>query len=489
VVGWLRAGREGGALWESAALKASATVKASAALGASAGLEIALPLVRMLLLSRLLSLSELGFASALATGYALYDQITDMALHRYVYAEKRAHLDAALAGAHGLLALRGLLLAAGALALAPLMAPLFGLAGGAGDFAALAGPLLIRGFEHLAPKVAERDYRFGPQMRAGLCGAGLSLFALAASLALGGGHDALIASLYGLALGQTAASHIFAGAPYRLSVSGPAFRKALHFGAPLIANGLGLAVAAQGDRVLVGALLGPEALGRYAVAMLAVVVPVTLVQRLMSALAGAAFYNARESQARGALPAKIRMIARVAPALGALYACGVLLCGNALIALVFGPRFTLPPPDLALLSASVLLRIARAEPFTSLLLLDGRTREAALGNLSAVAALLLSAALMLARPGIDSALVGRLSGEALALVVTFALARPLLGAATGEYLRALALACAAALAASVMTGAASAALCAAFAGGGLLLAFQRGPVSALRVEAPPGPST
>jgi PST family polysaccharide transporter len=469
-----------------AALRASATLRSSATLGASAGLEIALPFVRMLLLSRALSLGELGFASALATAYSLYDQITDMALHRYVYAEKRANLDTALAGAHGLLALRALLLAMGALAMAPLMASLFGLSGGAGDFAALAGPLLIRGFEHLAPKVAERDYRFGPQMRAGLCGAILSLLALTASLALGRGHGALTASLYGLALGQTAASHVFAGAPYRLCLSGPAFAKALRFGAPLMANGLGLAVAAQGDRVLVGALLGPEALGLYAVAMLAVVVPITLVQRLMGALAGAALYNADEHQGRRG---RIRLIARAAPAVAAFYACGALLCANALITLVFGARFVLPPAALALLCASALLRISRAEPFTSLLLLDGRTREAALGNLSAVASLVLSAGLMLARPNIESALIGRLSGEALALVVTFALARPLLGAAAGDYLRALALACALTLSASALAGGLSAGLCAAFAGAGLLLAFRRGPVAAfLRAKAPPGPS-
>jgi O-antigen/teichoic acid export membrane protein len=450
------------------------------ALGASAALEIALPFARMLLLSRALPLSELGFASALTTAYALYDQITDIAVHRYVYAEKRAHLEAALAGAHGLLALRGLLLAGAALALAPLAAALFGLSGGAGDFAALAGPLLIRGFEHLAPKVAERDYRFGPQLRAGLFGAGLSLIGLVAALSLGREHQALTASLYGLALGQTAASHFYAGAPYRLALSGPAFGKALRFGAPLMANGLGLAVAAQGDRVLVGALLGPETLGLYAVAMLAVLVPVTLVQRVMGALAGAALYNARDDRS-----AKIRLIARAAPAVGALYACATLAGANVLIALVFGPRFVLPPLALTLLCASALPRIARAEPFTSLLLLDQRTRQAALGNLSALAALVLSGALMLARPCAESALVGRVIGEALALAITFRLTRPLLGAAARDYLRALAASCALTLVASLARiGDLTVGLCAAFACATALLALSRGPAAAIREGAP-----
>jgi len=459
------------------------TLRKGSTLGASAALEIAVPFVRMLLLSRALPLGELGFASALATAYALYDQVTDMAVHRYVYAERREDLDAALAGAHGLLVLRGLLLAAGALALAPLAATLFGLPGGTGDFAALAGPLAIRGFEHLAPRVAERDYRFGPQLRAGLAGAVLSLLALIATLALGGAHDALTASLYGLALGQTAASHLVAGAPYRLTFFGPAFRKALRFGAPLMANGLGLAVAAQGDRVLVGALLGPETLGLYAVAMLAVLVPVSLAQRLMGAVTAAALYNAGERRA-----GPIRLIARAAPALGALYACGALGCANAGIALAFGARFVPTPEVLALLSAAAMLRIARAEPFTSLLLLEQRTRLVALGNLATLLALLLSAALMLARPQVESALIGRLCGEALALAVTFKLARPLLGTAAHDSLRALALACGLTLAACLPLGSSTTAcalVCAALAGGFFARALFGGGASPLRAGAPP----
>jgi O-antigen/teichoic acid export membrane protein len=450
-----------------------------AALSGSAALEIALPFTRMLLLSRALSLSELGFASALATAYALYDQITDMALHRSVYAERREDFAAALAGAHGLLALRGVLLAALALALAPFAAALFGLSGDVGAFGALAGPLFIRGFEHLAPKVAERDSNYGAQLRVAISGATFSLLALAATLALGGGHNALTASLYGLALGQTIASHAFAAIPYRLSF-GAEFRKALRFGAPLMANGLGLAVAAQGDRLLVGALLGPEALGLYVVAMLAVLVPVTLAQRMMGALAGATLYNSGAERAE-----TIRRIARAAPAAGAFYACVALACANILVALVFGPRFVLPPLGLALLCAAALLRIARAEPFTSLLLLDRRTKEAALGNLSAMGALLVSAGLMLATPSVGSALVGRALGEAIALVVTFSLTRRMLGTAAADYLKALAFACALTLVASLpMFGGPTALVCAALAAAALTRILLRGD-GAVRAGAAP----
>ncbi|MCW2285588.1 O-antigen/teichoic acid export membrane protein [Rhodoblastus acidophilus] len=280
-------------------------------------------------------------------------------------------------------------------------------------------------------------------------------------------------------MGQTVASHVFADAPYRLSF-GAAFQKALRFGAPLTANGLGLAVAAQGDRLLVGALLGPEALGLYVVAMLAVLVPVTLVQRMMGALCGAALYNSGGDRTE-----TLRRIARAAPAVGAFYACGGLAFANTLVALAFGPRFVLPSLGLALLCAAALLRIARAEPFTSLLLLDRRTKEAALGNLSAWAGLLVSAGLMLAHPGVESALFGRALGEAIALSVTFSLTRPMLGAAAADFAKALAFACLLTLIASLpVPGAPTALVCAALAAAALTRILIRGEAPA-RVGAAP----
>jgi O-antigen/teichoic acid export membrane protein len=202
-----------------------------------------------------------------------------------------------------------------------------------------------------------------------------------------------------------------------------------------MANGLGLAISAQGDRMLVGALLGVDALGLYAVVMLAVLVPVSLVQRLMGALAAAALFNAGTER-----PETLRLIARLAPALGAVYAGAALCFANLLTPALFGARFVLSKQGLALVAVAALLRIARAEPFTALLLLDQRTRRVAAGNLASLAALAFAAGLMAARPSVESALAGRCLGEALALGLTFLLSRRLLGAAAEDYLWSLALA-------------------------------------------------
>ena len=48
-------------------------------------LDFGTPFIRMLILTRLLTLNELGLASALAATYATFEQVTDIAIYRFVF--------------------------------------------------------------------------------------------------------------------------------------------------------------------------------------------------------------------------------------------------------------------------------------------------------------------------------------------------------------------------------------------------------------------
>ena len=255
--------------------------------GASAGLEIALPFVRMLLLSRALSLERTRLR--LGAGRSPIRSMTRSRTWRFIAMSTRKNAQISVrrwpermvcwcfAGCCWPRA-RWRWARDGVAVRAFRRRGRFRGAGGAA-----ADPRLrTSGAEGRGARLSLRPANARRALRRDCVAAG----ALTASLALGRGHGALTASLYGLALGQTAASHVFAGAPYRLCLSGPglrqgaAVRRAADGQWPRPRRG-----RARGPRV-VGALLGPEALGSYAVAMLAVVVPITLVQRLMGALAG-----------------------------------------------------------------------------------------------------------------------------------------------------------------------------------------------------------
>jgi O-antigen/teichoic acid export membrane protein len=386
------------------------------------------PLVRMLGLSRFLPLTELGFASALSATYSTFEQVTDFAIYRFVFSTPREDYEEALAAAHGLSLLRGLTVGLLVVAAAPLIAALLSLLSDWRDFAVLGGVFLIRGFEHLGPRVSERDYRYDIQVKSSLIANGLGLIALAIALAAAPSHRAIIAALFGQATGQVAASHLLAETPYRMKFRSPQFARAFRFGYPLMFNGLGLAVSGQGDRFVVGALLGLPALGVYAVAILATTVPLSMIGRVTATFVLAALYNASQ-YSDGSYRARVRLTARIIPLISASFALGILTLMNMVVPLVFGPKFTLSRTGVALLALATFVRLARGDPMTSMLLNEGRTRRLAIANLSSISALPLEIALILLLGTLEAALLGRLLGEIVALAVVIYLTRDQLGQA------------------------------------------------------------
>jgi hypothetical protein len=94
--------------------------------------------------------------------------------------------------------------------------------------------------------------------------------------------------------------------------------------------------------------------------------------------------------------------------------------------IVFGPQFRISTLGLSLLAFSAYFRIARGEPFGSLLLMSQRTKRLAIGNLSNIFALVLSAVLMFYVRYVESALAGRALGEIISFGVTLFLTRNLM---------------------------------------------------------------
>jgi O-antigen/teichoic acid export membrane protein len=413
-------------------------IKRGYGLVAISSMEIGLPFIRMMLMSRWLSLPELGFASALASAYSLFDQITDIAIYRYVYSEPREHYEEALAAAHALSVTRGVIVGALIFALSPLIAAAFSLQASWMDFAVLSGVIFIRSFEHLESRVAERDYNFGSLAKLTFSANAISFAGLIAGLSLLHDHRALTASLFGLAIGFATVSHLVARTPYRLAFRSPHFRKAFKFGYPLMLNGVGMAVSGQGDRFLVGSLLGLTELGIYSVVMLAIIVPISMVYRIMSSITSAALYNASASAEN--LRKRVILTTRLTPMIAALYAIGVLCLANIVVPLVFGPQFRVSQFAMSVLALGAFLRIARAEPFNSLLLLAQHTKKIAMGSLSVLGGLVFGLALMYYYRTIEAALIGRALGEALNLGVMLFMTRKLLHGASADYYTSFAMA-------------------------------------------------
>jgi O-antigen/teichoic acid export membrane protein len=363
-----------------------------------------LPFIRMVMLSHFLDLRELGFASLLTAVYSSFELITDINISRFVISAPRENYEEALAAAHALSAMRGFVVALAMVALSPIIAAAFSLGSQWPSFAALGLIVAARSLEHLGPRIAERDYRYAPQLKVATVSYGMGLAALLGSIVVFANHLALVASLLGQTFGLALASRFFSNIPYRWRFRTPLLAKAFYFSYPLMFNGLGLAISSLADRFLVGAMLGLPALGVYSVLMLVAAVPV-------------------------GIGAKI-VIPLVAATLGA----GILAMFNIVVPLVFGHSFTASRWMIVFLVFTAFFRMARGEPGTAILMIAGRTKRLALANLVVSGGLILSAAFMAFSPTIEAATLGRCLGEALGLAAMLYLTRSMMKAAIRDNL-------------------------------------------------------
>ena len=383
------------------------------------------PLVRTLILARILSGFEFGLASALSASYATFELITDVAVHRFVLATPRGEYLRALSGAHGLSVLRGTAAGILATAAAPVLAHLMSVPTEWTSFAWLGLAIFIRSFEHFELRVAERDYRYSAQLWMNVLSSSFALATMVGSWFYYHDHVIFITMLFAQNVSYVIASHLFASTPYSLAFRSSHFYKAARFAYPLVLSGIGLAVVSQGDRLLVGSVLDVPTLGIYSVLILTITVPAGAVTQIFSSLALAGLHNVSDDRERG--ERRLLLYTRIMLILGACAAFGLLALMNVLVPLVFGARFAVSNGIVAMLALVSFFSLARAEPTTSVLLINHRTRALAALSLSSVAGLVFAAALATWYASLYTILVGRLFGEVFGFLVTMTILRPYLG--------------------------------------------------------------
>jgi O-antigen/teichoic acid export membrane protein len=395
-------------------------------------IEYGVPLFRSLALSRSVTLEELGFASLLTAVCGAFELITDFSLYRFVLSTPREQYEEALASAHALAITRGLLVGTVLAVLSPLIAAGFSLLDHWLEFALLGGVVALRSFEHLGPKVGERDYNYGPQFKMSAAAnlSGLSILILTAVLTRS--HWAMLAAMFTQSSIQTLASHMFAGKgqKYRVRFCSPLFWEGLKFGYPLMINGVGIAAALQGDRFFVGGMLGLAEVGIYSIMIQVALTPLSLVNRFTSTVLFAVFYNAPDGELYSS---RLRLAARSMALISALYAVGLLALLNEVVPLVFGSQFVLSQTATVLLALSMFFRCAKSDPFTSMLLQAGETRRLATANLPATSSLAFEFILLFFFRNLEAVILGRLLGEVVGFVSTMVMTRRLFRAARRDY--------------------------------------------------------
>jgi O-antigen/teichoic acid export membrane protein len=393
--------------------------------------EIAVAFVRTFILTHILGPYEFGFAAAISATYATIEQIADMAIFRFVSSSPRSVQAEAMAAAHALTILRGLFLAGCILIFSYPISCALASCGNWPSFAWLAPVTIIKSFEHLDIRVGERDYRYRPQLLASLVSHGAGILALTAIAYESGSHYAFVTYLLVQATVYMMASHLLASNSYRVEWKTPFLHRAFAFGLPLMLNGAGLAFVGQGDRLMVGALLGLPTLGLYAVVVLAGLVPISGISRILGPLLFAGLHNSREKSVE--YIARLRLFSRIIPMIAGVYALALIALLKTVLPLAFGPRFMTSNVVVFLVAFIAFVRIVRTEPHTSLLLNTQKTRELALANLSPVIGLVIATTLVMVHPSIEAVLLGVLVGELFGLIAMLIVTRDLLKSAIFDY--------------------------------------------------------
>jgi O-antigen/teichoic acid export membrane protein len=371
--------------------------------------------VRTALLSRLLGPHEFGISMAIATMLAVAALITDLSLDKFVVistgSDDRTH---SLGAVHVLSIARGLVLSGILFITASTTARIFGVPDSAGSFAVAAFCPLFASFAHLNIKQIQQRFQFASEMIAQVVTQLSALAAATIGALVFRDHRAMLASFLTEAVVYTIASHVLSHTRYGLSSSRAILQRAAIFALPLMVNGIGLAALSQLDRMLVGAWLGVQVLGYYAVMLALSVYPTSLIFRVFGTIGISSLLQHRETESFGENYALLMFFSSV---ISVTYSLLVALSLDWLLPTVFGPSFHVNQCEHLLIVAIVYFRLMRGTAPTMYYLVTQKTGELALLNLMSGVGIAIAFWLLHYRSSLDSVLFGLLVGEFLALVV------------------------------------------------------------------------
>jgi O-antigen/teichoic acid export membrane protein len=354
----------------------------------------AFSLARNAMLGHMLSKGDFGVAATLTLTLQMIETLSDLGADRIIM---QAHDGAAPGVAHtaqSVLVLRGLVSAALLLATAPLIATFFAIPEAAPAFALTALVPLIKGFLHLDVRLAQRQLDNRPQMSIEVVPQALALALLWPLVSAGMGYGVVVWLGVAQAALAVILSHALASRRYRLGLDRAVFARILSFGWPIWASALPLIAVYHGDRIIVGRLIGMEALAGYSAAFMVAMVPGLLAAKVGHALmlpllvgAGSGSPTFRD---RFALMCEATSLAASA------YLIGFVVAGGPLLAAVFGPKYAGLGPVVSWLALMWALRMVQAVPGMALMA-AGNTRPLLTAGI--VRALALAPALGLAWAG------------------------------------------------------------------------------------------
>jgi O-antigen/teichoic acid export membrane protein len=301
--------------------------------GAAQGLSF----VRNALIGHALSKDNFGIAATITLILQMIETLSDLGADRLIVQADDGAEPRFLASAHTLLAARGILLGCILFCAGPMLAHFFGAAHASAAFQLAALAPVIKGFMHLDYRLAQRNFDNRPQMLVEVAPQVAALILTLPVLAAARDYTAVVSLSIAQAFAGVFLSHALANRDYRFASDAAILKRQLAFGWPILASSLPLIAVYQGDRLIIGHLAGMEALANYTAAFMVTMVPGLIAAKVGHALLLPVFSD-NVRRGRSLLP-KFKIAIEATVLLAAVYLAAFIVCGDALLPIVFGAHY------------------------------------------------------------------------------------------------------------------------------------------------------
>lgn len=386
-------------------------------------------LVRNLVVARMIPVADYGVAATFAVAMAIVEMASAFGLQQQIIQARDGDNPRFQAALQGFQILRGVVSGAVLLAIAGPIARFLGIPEAAWAYQVLAVVPVLNAMQHFDIHRLTRQLHFGPLLLTGALPAVVSLALVWPLAQWFGDWRVMLWSLVAQAVLSTLTSHLVAERPWRLVWDRTIVTRSLRFGWPLLVNGILLFLVFQGDKLIVGHVLGMEALAIFAMGV-TLTLPPTLVlaksaQNLFLPRLSAAVRDHKgkvDTGPKATFHNLSQAMLQAAVLNGALMVGMVALLGGPLVLGVLGDKYVelLPLlPAFALLNG---VRVFKSGP-NLVALSAGQSGNAMISNLPRVLALALTFALLSSGGTLIQVLWLGVAAETLGYLTALALVR------------------------------------------------------------------
>lgn len=368
---------------------------------------------RNAILGHMLARGDFGVAAILTLLLQLFDSLTDLGVDRLIVQAPDGGAPRFVATQHLALISRGLLIGGVLFASAGAIADFFAVPEAAAAFAAIAAVPIIKGFQHLDARRAQRDLDNAPFLWIEVLPQAVALALTWPVVAWMPDFNAVV----WLSLAQAAAtvlvSHAVARQRYALACDKDILKRLVDFGWPIWLSAFPLIAVYHGDRIMVGRLLGVEELAGYSAAFMVAMVPGLIAAKVGQSLVLPVFAAARDD--RALLARRFAAMTEATALVAALYLVTAMLLGGVMLQIAFGASYAGLGGVMAWLAAMWAVRMLQAVPGMALLA-AGQTKPFLVAGSLRAAALLPAAWVAAATQSLEAVAAVGVAGELASLL-------------------------------------------------------------------------